>query len=287
MKVVYNDYARASTIFLYIKRARGVRRFSFDFSPVAEYDENMKDFDVEKLRELPHFVTFSHVEETASTSDDLKAVAREGAADYTLRVADRQLAGRGRVGRSFYSENGLYMSVLLPAKEETFPYVTPIAAVAVARAIRELTGEPALIKWVNDVFVNGKKVCGILTESVETSGRRRLVVGIGINIDTPQEEFPEDIRETAGSIHADRSALAARILTHLFSLLDEGDLDAIRSEYRALSFLIGREITVQKENGCLKATAIGLTNDLALSVRYEDGNTEDLRTGEVGVRLFF
>ena len=245
----------------------------------------MKAFDERFLMDLPHCVTLSHVAETGSTNDDLKLAARAGAPDYTLRVADRQTGGRGRTGHSFYSEKGLYMSILLPVQEETMPFVTPIAAVAVARAIRDLTKQSALVKWVNDVFVNDKKVCGILSESVVAEGGRRVVVGIGVNLDLPESDFPEDIRSTAGSISADRSVLAATILRHLFDLLDGGDLDALRKEYRALCFLVGKEIVVKKEAGHRKATALGLTDDLALSVRYDDGSQEDLIAGEVGVRL--
>ena len=245
----------------------------------------MKDLDRKAFSLLPRSVTLTHVAETASTNDDLKIAAREGAPDYTLLIADRQVAGRGRVGRSFYSENGLYMSILLPIRENILTYVTPIAALAVARAIRELTGDTTMIKWVNDVYVGSRKVSGILTESVVVDGIRRLVLGIGVNLDTPQEDFPEEIRSIAGSIHAGRSALASRILDHLFTLLDEGDLDAIRREYRALSFLTDKQVTVQKESGCLKATVLGITDTLALSVRYENGIREDLIAGEVGIRL--
>lgn len=254
--------------------------------PVAEYDEDMRPFDEKKLSKLSHDISFSHVEETLSTNDDLKVAAASGAPDYTLIVADRQTAGKGRIGRSFYSENGLYMSILLPLQKGTFAFVTHACAVAVARAITELTGKVALVKWVNDVYVEGKKVCGILTESVVAQGKRRIVLGVGVNIDTPENAFPEEIRAIAGSIHADRSDLAARILFHLFTLLDAGDLDRIRREYRALSFLIGKKINVYKEKSCRAATCTGLTSDLALSVVYEDGEREDLISGEVSVRLF-
>ena len=245
----------------------------------------MKDLNVKAFSDLTHAVALSHVEETGSTNDDLKAAARLGAPDYTLFVADRQRAGKGRVGRSFYSENGLYMSILLPTREKTLPYVTPVAAVAVARAIREVTGKDASIKWVNDVYVEGKKVCGILAERVVTEGGDRLVVGVGVNLDTPEDAFPEEIRGIAGSIHADRSILAARILSHLFTLLDQDDLDAVRRSYRELCFLVGEEVTVIKESGCRKATAVGLTDTLALSVRYDDGEEEDLIAGEVRLSL--
>ncbi len=301
MKVVYTYMHLSSRIFLYKLRflvyicvndarnigfARAEKHFPLTFRPFGGYIESMKDFDESKLSSLSHAVILSRTEETASTNDDLKAAARTGAPDYTLRIADRQLAGKGRLGRSFYSEGGLYMSILLPCREETISFLTPAAAVAVARAIEELTGKAALVKWVNDVYVDDRKVCGILAESVVTEKSRRIVLGIGVNLDTPTQAFPPDIRTIAGSISADRSALAAAILRRLFALTDKGDLALIRREYRELCFLVGREVIVHKENGCRKATVTGLTDALSLSVRYTTGESEDLVAGEISVRLF-
>ena len=246
----------------------------------------MKKFEETRVYSLPYPITLSLTEQTASTNDDLKAAAREGAPDFTVRIADKQLAGKGRNNRSFFSENGLYMSVLLPAKEEVLPFITAIAAVAVARAIRSLTETDAEIKWVNDVYVHGKKVCGILSESVVTGGVRRVIVGIGVNLNTPEEGFPEEIRAIAGSIDADRSELAAEILSRLLSLFEKGDIEGVCNEYRELCFLVGKRISVHKENGCVDATVTGLTKELALSVLYDDGKTEDLIAGDVSVRLF-
>ena len=245
----------------------------------------MKEFDESKLSTLPHAITFSRAEETASTNDDLKVAARLGAPDYTLMIADRQIAGKGRLGRSFYSEGGLYMSILLPYREETNAFLTPAAAIAVARAIEDLTGKAALVKWVNDVFVENRKVCGILAESVVTQDGRRIVLGIGVNLDSESANFPEELSGIAGAIGAERSELAAHILRYLFDLTDSGDLPSIRREYRKRCFLVGREVTVHKESGCRKATVLGLTEDLSLSVRYDTGEREDLVAGEISVRL--
>ena len=243
----------------------------------------MKPIDKKIILSLPYPIVLSLTEETASTNDDLKVAAKEGAKDYTVRIADRQLAGKGRKGRSFFSEGGLYMSVLLPAYGD-LTLLTPTVAVAVAAAIRDLTEEDARVKWVNDVYVRGKKVCGILAESVVADNHRRVIVGIGVNLNTKEGDFPSEIRSIAGSIIADRSALAARILDKLFRLLQE-DPKHICEEYKKLCFLIGQKVTVQKENGCRVATVLGLTDRLALSVLYDDGQTEDLIAGEVTLRL--
>ena len=245
----------------------------------------MKPVNEKLILTLPYPLALSLAEETFSTNDDLKIAAREGAKDFTLRIADRQLAGKGRNNRSFYSENGLYMSLLLPAREETFSLITPMAAVAVANAVRSLTKEDARIKWVNDVYVGGKKICGILSESVMVQGSRRVVLGIGVNLNTPEEAFPEEIRSIAGSVKADRSELAAAVVDAFLSRFLSSDLGAVKQEYRELSFLTGKEVVVQKENDRREATVLGLTEDLALSVRYADGTEEDLIAGDVSLRL--
>ena len=262
----------------------GRKSIFFDFFSKGEYDGRVNEISKNRILSLPYPLRLSWTESTLSTNDDLKEMAKAGEADFTVRIADSQTAGKGRKNRSFFSKGGLYMSILLPFGENFF-LVTPIAAIAVAKAIRSLTGEDALIKWVNDVYVNGKKVCGILSESVVTEGGRRIVLGVGVNLATPQEGFPREIRDIAGSIDADRSELAARFLEEFFSRFCAGDATEIKKEYIALSFLVGKEVFIQKENGCLKATVLGFTEDLSLSVRYLDGRTEDLIAGDVSLRL--
>ena len=222
--------------------------------------------------------------ETVSTNDDLKAAARAGAADYTVLIAKRQTGGRGREGRSFYSEGGLYLSVLLPWRGESAPFVTHLTAVAVARAIEREAGVTPTVKWVNDLFVMGKKVCGILTESVLVGETRRLIVGIGVNVNTPTETFPKEIKNIAGSVTCDTSSLAAATLNELFSLFDDFSVERVRESYRALCFPIGTELTVLKGDRSYDATAQGLSDDLGLIVAYPDGSRETLISGEVRVK---
>ena len=244
----------------------------------------MNESDKNRILSLPYPLSVSSVAETSSTNDDLKAMARAGAPDFTLRIAEKQTAGKGRKNRSFFSEGGLYMSILLPFGEN-FSLVTPVAAVAVAKAIRSLTGEDALIKWVNDVYVKGKKVCGILSESIVVGEARRVVLGIGVNLNTPEGAFPKEISDVAGSVKANRIELATHILKEFLPRFCTGDAATIKREYIALSLLPGKEVLVQKENGCFTATALGFTEDLSLSVRYPDGRTEDLIAGDVSLRL--
>ena len=246
----------------------------------------MGSIDISKITQAvcrPLFLTATP--QTGSTNDDLKAAAKSGAPDYSVVIADRQLTGRGREGRSFVSASGLYMSVLLPVEAEVLPYLTHLAAVAVCRAIEEVAALRAEIKWVNDVFVGGKKVCGILTESVVVGDRRRYVVGIGVNAGTPPESFPPELREIAGTVQADRSDLAAAVLKHLFALAEETPLDKVKKEYAERCFLAGMRVTVVKEISEREATVLGLSDALGLLVRYDDGEKEELTSGEVRVSV--
>ena len=224
------------------------------------------------------------VAKTGSTNDDLKEAARNGSACRAL-IAEKQTAGKGRQGRSFFSEGGVYLSAILPPLGEAAPFVTHIAAVAVAEALRALTGENAEIKWVNDVYVDGKKVCGILCESVVTEKGRAYVAGIGVNTSEPKGGFPSEIAETAGAVPCDRSALAGEILKRLFYHIVCFDRKNLQKSYTELCFLQGKEVVVVQNESERPATVLGLTEDLGLTVRYTDGSKEDLRSGEVRLRL--
>ena len=235
---------------------------------------------------LPTEAVIKSVRRTGSTNDDLKRVAMLDVNEPYVLFAAEQTAGRGRTGRTFYSRDGLYMSVLFPSlPTETASFLTHIAAVAVARSIREVTGLPALIKWVNAVYIDGKKVCGILSESVPTPFGRRYIVGIGVNVGTPKGELPSDIQGIAAYFAGDKNALAARITEALFRLVNDFDVGALREEYAALSFLLGKTVTVSDAAGERPATVLGLTPSLGLEVRYSDGTRAELISGEVHLIL--
>lgn len=225
-----------------------------------------------------------YVPETGSTNADL--LAAPDAVAGSVLIAGAQSAGRGRMSRSFASpEGGLYMSVLLrPESVEKALSLTPRAAVAVARAIEELTGCRTGIKWVNDVLIGGKKVCGILAEAVAGESLS-VVLGIGVNIAEPPGGFPEELRGTAGTIFANapalaRERLAAGILNGLFA--DEFD---VYREYIRRSAVVGRSVTVSRGGESYAAYALAIDSHFRLVVEREDGTRESLNSGEVSVRL--
>ena len=228
-----------------------------------------------------------------STNNHLKALGAAGAPHGTVAVADAQTGGRGRLGRRFDSAPGagIYLSALLrpacpPAELMT---LTAQAAVAVRRAIREAAGVEAGIKWVNDLVLNGKKLCGILTElslEAESSLVSYAVVGVGVNCNRPAEAFPPELRGTAGSLlsqtgkRVDRNALAAALIRELSAL---PKLDW-REEYRAACVNIGKEIQILAPGQAPRpGTALDVGPNAELLVQTDAG-VEAVQSGEVYVR---
>ena len=241
------------------------------------------------LGELPLSVyLYSEID---STNSQAKRHAMDGGTAPAVFLAESQSGGRGRMGRSFYSPayTGIYLSLLfqiLPNASDTV-LLTTAASVAVLRAIRSVTGIEAGIKWVNDLYVEGRKVCGILAESFFCGEERYGILGVGINLDTA--EFPEALRETAGSLNPQkkglRNALAAEVIQELYGLVKEGAVCDFIEEYRAHSMVLGQAVvyTQNQETKCGVAEAIDERGRLL--VRHEDGTAALLASGEISLRL--
>ncbi|MCR5208484.1 MAG: biotin--[acetyl-CoA-carboxylase] ligase [Eubacterium sp.] len=224
---------------------------------------------------------------TDSTNTQAKRLVSECEEDALLVVADAQTEGRGRLGRSFYSpeSTGIYMSLAIKCKKPLGDYlkVTAAAAVAVCRAIEELTNLEPFIKWVNDIYVGGKKVCGILCESVTDGRSSAVIIGIGINVNTVR--FPEDLKN-AGSlkVELDRAKLAAKIAALTLELTDK-DGGEYLDYYRSRSFVTGKKITVIKNGSERSAEAVGIDGSFGLTVRYDGEKEETLNSGEISIRI--
>lgn len=250
------------------------------------------------LLEHPEVFDLSIFDETDSTNDVLKEMAKNGAPEWTAVIALRQNRGRGRWGRSFVSpEGGLYMSLLLrpdlPASDSLF--ITTAAAVAVAEAIESMGIEKVGIKWVNDIYIDNKKVCGILTEGVADPKNGLLtyaVLGIGVNVITPSEAFPDELKNKAGNIfpsdapHDALRSLTAAILNRLHKRCATPDKTDYLYEYRRRSVIVGKNVTLKINGKELCAKALNINDDLSLLVKTDDGNVTSVLSGDVTVTDF-
>ncbi len=232
-----------------------------------------------------------------STNRIAKDRALAGAAEGTVIVADRQEQGRGRFGRSFFSPlgTGLYMSVILrPAfSPDCALYITTAAAVAVAETVEELTDESAQIKWVNDVYLRGKKVCGILTEgAMDGDALHFAVLGIGVNLTPPPEGFPAELRNKAGTLFDrpcdKREALLHGILRRFFQYYDHLAEKPFLDDYRRRSLLVGKQVQVLSPDGLPTETVTvqGIDDNFSLIVQDEHG-PRILSSGEVSIGGLF
>ncbi len=232
-----------------------------------------------------------------STNIYLKQLAKQNAESGTVIIADSQNGGHGRFDRKFHSPKncGIYMSILLkpdlPACESVL--LTAAAAVAVCDAIISLTNLNPKIKWVNDILINGKKVCGILTEGAINPTTLKLdwaVVGIGINIYTPKDNFDEEIKNIATSLlntkkENFRNKLTAEILNRLTYFCDNLYNKEFLSKYKEYSAVIGKTINVIKNGTISPATALDIDDECRLKVQYDDGKSEILNSGEISIKM--
>lgn len=253
----------------------------------------MKDLlDLQTLRGACRFLPEDHIffaEECDSTNAAAKEWVTAGNTGSALFVAAAQTAGRGRMGRSFYSPpgSGVYFTL---ARAGNAPIPAPVgmtcaAAVAVLQTISQKCGVQCEIKWVNDLIYQGKKVCGILAESVTCGTQTAILTGVGVNL--RPTEFPPELAGTAGSLRDEktpRAALIAGIAARLLSFLENPTPEKWLAEYRRHSCVLGRRVTFSRDGVTTEAVALEIEADGGLRVQTAAG-TEVLRTGEITLRL--
>lgn len=238
-----------------------------------------------------------HFSSLDSTSTYLKKLAENGAPSGTVVIADTQSGGRGRMGRSFLSKKGgLYMSVLLRpnldlnyVSNSCITNITPLAAVAVSEAIESISGKQIDIKWVNDLFFQGKKVCGILAEG----SLDYIVLGIGINL--TQNFADTELFDIATALYTDLEknaydALKKRLVNEILKkLLCRYEFELANGDffeqYRSRLFIIGRRVKVLQGENEKNATVIDLNRDFTLLVRYDDESISSLNSGEISLKV--
>ena len=231
-----------------------------------------------------------------STNDYAKELLKQEDCHGSLVVADCQTAGKGRRGRVWESQNGttVAMSLCLEPQipAEKVSGLTLVAALAAAEAIREICNAPVQIKWPNDLVLNHRKICGILTEMIFRGGAYGVVVGWGINVNN--ESFPEEIAEIAGSLRGEtgkmfsREAIIAAVLQkfeqYYECYLETENLSLLKAQYEALLVNQGREVQVLDPASPYQGTAEGINAAGNLLVRCADGRIREVWSGEVSVR---
>lgn len=234
-----------------------------------------------------------------STNTMLKQMAQEGAPEGTVIIAEEQTSGRGRMNREYFSPKGtgIYISMLvrphLPAQKALL--LTTCTAVAAAKAIEAVTGKAAGIKWVNDVFMDGKKVCGILTDAsvnVENGELNYAVIGVGINLLEPEKGFPDSIKSIAGAIldgsenlGSQKAEIIAGLLNNFAECYKNLSDKAYYHEYVKRSVLIGETVTFNYRGESCEGEVTGINEDYSLAVSISENETLSLSSGEVSVRL--
>ncbi|SUW09418.1 biotin--protein ligase [Brachyspira pilosicoli] len=239
----------------------------------------------------------------ASTNITARELAINGAESGTVVIAEEQTNGYGRNGKSFFSPygTGIYMSIILNLKKEkkifNSSFITTAAAMAVSKSIEEISNENTQIKWVNDVFINGKKVCGILTEgafSFEDGKLDYAVIGIGVNVNFPKNGFPKELNNIAASINSKNNAnsntksdirniLVAKILENLYDYYFN-DVN-FYEEYKKRSFLIGKKVSININNKEHIVKVLDIDKTFALVAEFQDGKIDKIVSGSINKRL--
>ena len=227
-------------------------------------------------------------EELPSTNTVAKELAGKGVPEGSLVIAERQTGGRGRLGRDFESpEGGIYLTLVMrpDGSLEQCTMLTMAAAVGVCRAAEKHLGMTLGIKWVNDLYLNGKKICGILAEGAAAGEKlKSAVVGVGLNYQSP--EFTGELADKAGSLYPHTeppislSAMAGAVAMEVYEACKNFDSEDVYKEYKARSLLIGRAVTLPDAR---QARAVDITRDGRLLVELENGEALALNSGEVSV----
>ncbi len=260
-------------------------------------ESNKDDFSSDSIRkylsrDYKGIVIFS-TEMTVSTNNDAKEYLLHGGGETALFVSDAQSGGRGRLGHTFHSPKGcgIYMTLSIPMSGnlEKMLSLTPAAAVAVCRATERLTDKTPMIKWVNDIFLGTKKLCGILCEGVTDTCGNALGAVVGIGMNFRSVPFPEDIADIVCALDPanglTRSEMIAAITEEFLNILPDASSDIVLDEYRSRCMVLGKNITYIKNDIPVKAKALSIGKGGELIVKNETGETEELSGG--GIRILF
>ncbi len=241
-------------------------------------------------------LTFHIYDSVDSTNIRMKELAEKDFPEWTVIISGGQTMGKGRLGRTFFSpsDTGIYMTILL---KPSFPLentvkITTAMAVAVSETIEDISGEKTNIKWVNDIYISDKKVCGILTESsfdAKTNSLKYAFVGVGINVCNPSDNFPDDIKNIAGYIFSERNKdtknrIIAGVLDRFSEYYKNIEKNSYFENYKKRLLWIGEKINIISSEGTTPALLKDIDENCRLIVRYDDNTEGVISSGEISIR---
>lgn len=251
-------------------------------------------------KKLHHQLDIRVLDSIDSTNEEAKRILNSETKPEvdTVILANEQTKGKGRLGRYFHSpeQTGLYMSVAMPkiSSEADPTLLTTVAAVAACFAIEKLTDLKPQIKWVNDIFLDGKKICGILTEGIinlETQKIESIILGIGVNLTREEEGIPNEFKHVIGSLfekdeqQIKRNELSAAILNEFYTLYENMSDKKYLDEYRKRCFVLGQQVSFTRNKQDYTGTAEQIDDTGALIVRLSNGETITLSYGEISIKI--
>ncbi len=258
----------------------------------------MTNCSIEKIKAyLKYDIDIEVLDTATSTNALLKERAEAGVREGTLLVTAMQTEGRGRLDRRFFSpkDRGLYFSFVVKPTTESGDFLTIVAAIATHSVIEKYSPKTIGIKWINDIYADGKKCAGILVEgsrNIDNGSLKYAIVGIGINLYEPEGGYPDDIKNIATAMfdnatnHIDiENKIVAEIVNTFFDLFNNFLKDRVIAEYKSRLFILGKSVTVCKSDQEVLAKAIDIDREGRLVVRLEDGHLESLNCGEIRLRV--
>lgn len=277
----------------YIIDATSNKGYSLSVSSDVLSTEDIRPFLNEKYKDIP----INIYKTLTSTNTEAKMAILQNAKHGTVILSEEQTKGRGRLGRDFFSppQSGIYMSIILKPHLNiaNSVLITTAAAVAVCLSIDKFSKESPQIKWVNDIYIENKKVCGILTEAVtdfESGTVDSVIIGIGLNVKTKENSFPEELQGIAGSIFNTeegfntRNQLSAEIINKVLSICESLEDRAFLKIYKERSMILGQDIIFKKNNEWFEGFAQDIDENGGLAVLLKNGQRVVLQSGEVSIR---
>lgn len=248
-----------------------------------------------ELSQYNNEVRFILKEEVTSTNDELDILGKNGEEEIIVMLSESQTSGKGRMGRTFHSPkgSGIYMSLLLRPSISPCDcnLLTPMTAVAASKAIEKVLSVKTDIKWVNDIYIGGRKAAGILTKAAFSSSEKTdyVIVGIGINLTVPLGGFHEDIKDIAGALRKEvsseeRNRLVGVFLREFISYYEKLTEREYFDEYKKRLLYLGEKITVREKESFYEATAVDIDESFRLKIITEKGEEKNLYTEEISIR---